>query len=86
MDKQFINLFYFSNKNSESVSYAEDAGGSSSDFGFNMISTEVQLNQVCDRNAFQMVPQLALVNYAYQQFMLDMFAYVFSNSCHYSHF
>ncbi len=84
MDKQ-----NFSNKSSETVSYAEEAGCSSSDFGFNMISTEVQLNQqnqICDRNGFQVVPQLALVNYAYQQCMLDMFAYVFSNSCHYSHF
>ncbi|XP_043103907.1 small conductance calcium-activated potassium channel protein 1b isoform X4 [Puntigrus tetrazona] len=39
-----------SNKNSETISYAEEPGGSSGDLGFNMISTEVQLNQI---NSFQ---------------------------------
>lgn len=59
----------FSNKNSETVRKvpAEEDEGSTSDFGLNVVFTKVQLNhqtQVCDRNGFQVVPQLALVYYA----------------------
>lgn len=62
MDKQ-----NFSSKNSETVSYDEEDGCLSSDFGLDMVFTKVQVNQqnwVCDLNGFQVVPQLVLVNYA----------------------
>lgn len=75
MDKQ-----NFSSKNSESVSYAEEDGGSSSGGGLNVIFTKVQVNQqnqVCDMNRFPGGAttsfDLIMLN---QQFMLDMYVYV----------